>query len=80
MVVLTDDQRDPRSIPTRQNMTAAMHWLVSGAQPGDALFFHVSLTANIALLLVDDGWQARSHGRMTTVQRPRWPGQGDAGR
>ncbi|PWN87917.1 hypothetical protein FA10DRAFT_269196 [Acaromyces ingoldii] len=42
MVVLTDDQRDPRSIPTRQNMTAAMHWLVSGAQPGDALFFHYS--------------------------------------
>ena len=42
MVVLTDDQRDPRSIPTRQNMTAAMHWLVRGAQPGDALFFHDS--------------------------------------
>jgi hypothetical protein len=39
MVVLTDDARDPRSIPTRQNMTAAMHWLVSGAAPGDALFF-----------------------------------------
>ena len=42
MVVLTDDARDPRSIPTRQNMTAAMHWLVSGASSGDALFFHVS--------------------------------------
>lgn len=42
MVVLTDDQRDPRSIPTRQNMTAAMHWLVRGAQPHDALFFHYS--------------------------------------
>ncbi|UZJ54715.1 hypothetical protein CBS101457_004035 [Exobasidium rhododendri] len=42
MVVLTDDARDPRSIPTRQNMTAAMHWLVSGASPGDALFFHYS--------------------------------------
>lgn len=42
MVVLTDDQRDPRSIPTRQNMTAAMHWLVRGANPGDALFFHYS--------------------------------------
>lgn len=39
MVVLTDDSQDPRSIPTRQNMTAAMHWLVSGASPGDALFF-----------------------------------------
>ncbi|PWZ03416.1 Metacaspase-1 [Testicularia cyperi] len=42
MVVLTDDQRDARSIPTRQNMTAAMHWLVRGAQSGDALFFHYS--------------------------------------
>lgn len=42
MVVLTDEARDPRSIPTRQNMTAAMHWLVRGAQPGDALFFHYS--------------------------------------
>lgn len=42
MVILTDDSRDPRSIPTRQNMTAAMHWLVSGASPGDALVFHYS--------------------------------------
>lgn len=42
MVVLTDDQRDPRSIPTRQNMTAAMHWLTRGAQSGDGLFFHYS--------------------------------------
>ncbi|KAJ1033142.1 hypothetical protein NDA13_001140 [Ustilago tritici] len=42
MVVLTDDQHDPRSIPTRQNMTAAMHWLVRDASAGDALFFHYS--------------------------------------
>lgn len=42
MVILTDDSSDPRSIPTRENMTRAMHWLVSGAQPGDALFFHYS--------------------------------------
>ena len=43
MVILSDRSGgDPRSIPTRQNMTAAMHWLVSGAQPGDALFFHYS--------------------------------------
>lgn len=42
MVILTDDTRDPRSLPTRQNITRAMHWLVSGAQPGDALFFHYS--------------------------------------
>lgn len=42
MVVLTDDQRDPRSIPTRQNIISAMQWLVSGAQPNDSLFFHYS--------------------------------------
>ncbi|CAO1621815.1 unnamed protein product [Parajaminaea phylloscopi] len=42
MVVLTDRASDPRSVPTRQNMTAAMHWLVRGAQPGDALFFQYS--------------------------------------
>jgi len=43
MVILTDRPgSDMRSIPTRQNITAAMNWLVRGAQPGDALFFHYS--------------------------------------
>ncbi|PRT56019.1 Metacaspase-1 [Wickerhamiella sorbophila] len=42
MVVLTDDQRNPRSVPTRQNMLDAMRWLVSGAQPNDCLVFHYS--------------------------------------
>lgn len=42
MVILTDAASDPRSVPTRQNMIAAMHWLVRGAQPGDALFFQYS--------------------------------------
>ena len=43
MVVLTDEPgRDMKSIPTRGNMTAAMHWLVKDARPGDALFFHYS--------------------------------------
>lgn len=40
MVILTDDQRDPRTIPTRDNIIRAMQWLVEGAQPDDALFFH----------------------------------------
>lgn len=52
MVVLTDDARDPRSIPTRQNMTAAMHWLVSGASSGDALFFHVSGLCRVDLSML----------------------------
>lgn len=40
MVVLTDDSRNPRQLPTRANMIQAMQWLVHGAQPNDALFFH----------------------------------------
>ncbi|KXN72137.1 hypothetical protein CONCODRAFT_5060 [Conidiobolus coronatus NRRL 28638] len=42
MVILTDDQQDPKFIPTRQNMINAMHWLVGGAQPNDSFFFHYS--------------------------------------
>jgi hypothetical protein len=37
---LTDDARNPRQIPTRENMIAAMNWLVDGARPNDSLFFH----------------------------------------
>lgn len=40
MVVLTDDQQDPRTLPTRENIIRAMKWLVAGAQPDDALFLH----------------------------------------
>lgn len=40
IVMLTDDARNPRQIPNRANMIQAMHWLVQGAQPNDALFFH----------------------------------------
>lgn len=40
IVVLTDDARNPRQIPTRENMIAAMNWLVDGARPNDSLFFH----------------------------------------
>merc|ERR1712183_546812 len=42
MIILTDDQRDPRYQPTRDNIIEAMHWLVRGAQPNDSLFFHYS--------------------------------------
>lgn len=40
IVMLTDDSRNPRQIPTRANMIQAMNWLVQGARPDDALFFH----------------------------------------
>jgi hypothetical protein len=42
MVILTDDNRDPRARPTRDNIIRAMHWLVSGAQTNDSLFLHYS--------------------------------------
>jgi len=42
IVVLTDDQQDPASLPTRDNILRAMQWLVAGAQPNDSLFFHYS--------------------------------------
>lgn len=42
MVILTDDQRDPRCVPTRANIIRGMQWLVKGAQPNDSLFLHYS--------------------------------------
>lgn len=42
MVVLTDDQQNPMSQPTKVNILRAMHWLVKDAQPNDSLFFHYS--------------------------------------
>ncbi|KAF3942099.1 Metacaspase-1A [Dactylella cylindrospora] len=42
MVVLTDDQQNPRSQPTKTNIIQAMHWLVKNARPDDSLFFHYS--------------------------------------
>ncbi|KAF4121531.1 Caspase domain, partial [Geosmithia morbida] len=42
MVILTDDQQNQMSQPTKQNILRAMHWLVKGAQSNDSLFFHYS--------------------------------------
>ena len=39
-MLLTDDAKNPRKIPTRKNMIDAMHWLVRSAKPDDSLFFH----------------------------------------
>jgi len=39
-MVLTDDGQ--HQLPTRDNMIAALQWLVSGVETGDALFFHYS--------------------------------------
>ncbi|KAK0624570.1 caspase domain-containing protein [Bombardia bombarda] len=42
MIILTDDQSDPRMQPTKANIIRAMQWLVNNAQPNDALFLHYS--------------------------------------
>lgn len=42
MVLLTDDQQNPMSQPTKQNILRAMHWLVKDARPNDSLFLHYS--------------------------------------
>ncbi|KAM0521834.1 hypothetical protein ACHAPE_002396 [Trichoderma viride] len=42
MVILTDDQSEPRMRPTKRNIQDAMHWLVDGARPNDSLFLHYS--------------------------------------
>jgi hypothetical protein len=44
MVLLTDDQHNPMSQPTKANILRAMHWLVKDARPNDSLFFHYSGT------------------------------------
>ena len=42
MVILTDDQQNAMSQPTKVNILRAMHWLVKDARPNDSLFFHYS--------------------------------------
>jgi len=42
MVILTDDQQNPMSQPTKANLLRAMQWLVKDARPNDSLFFHYS--------------------------------------
>jgi hypothetical protein len=42
MVILTDDNPDPRSQPTKDNIIRAMKWLAKDAMPHDSLFFHYS--------------------------------------
>eukprot|EP00386_Alphamonas_edax_P011141 GDKI01035444.1.p1 GENE.GDKI01035444.1~~GDKI01035444.1.p1 ORF type:complete len:370 (-),score=115.02 GDKI01035444.1:55-1164(-) len=40
--VLLDGKGDPTTEPTRDNIIAAMKWLVSGAKAGDVLYMHYS--------------------------------------
>lgn len=42
IMVLTDDSKDPKKIPTRKNILAAFRWLRNGVKAGDSLIFHYS--------------------------------------
>ncbi|KAL6878257.1 hypothetical protein ACP4OV_012427 [Aristida adscensionis] len=42
VLMLTDDQKDPFRLPTKDNIRMAMHWLVQGCRFGDSLVFHFS--------------------------------------
>lgn len=55
MVILTDDQQNPMSQPTKQNILRAMHWLVKDAKPNDSLFFHYSGTSALYPLAEIEG-------------------------
>ncbi|KAK3151795.1 hypothetical protein QOZ80_3AG0250640 [Eleusine coracana subsp. coracana] len=42
IMMLSDDQRDPFRLPTKDNICMAMQWLVQGCSYGDSLVFHFS--------------------------------------
>lgn len=42
ILMLTEEETNPYSIPSKLNLRMALHWLVQGCQPGDSLLFHYS--------------------------------------
>ncbi|KAH7866269.1 hypothetical protein Vadar_017934 [Vaccinium darrowii] len=42
ILVLTEEETDPRRIPTKRNIRMAFQWLIQGCQSGDSLVFHYS--------------------------------------
>lgn len=42
MIILTDDNPNPSSMPVAQNILSALSWLVQDAAAGDSLFLHYS--------------------------------------
>uniref|UniRef100_A0A1J3F859 Metacaspase-2 n=1 Tax=Noccaea caerulescens TaxID=107243 RepID=A0A1J3F859_NOCCA len=42
ILMLTEEETDPSRLPTKNNITMAMHWLVLGCKAGDSLVFHFS--------------------------------------
>ena len=66
MVILTDDQQNPMSQPTKSNIYRAMHWLVKDARPNDSLFFHYSGKLQITCLELETRLTSiKGHGGQT---------------
>lgn len=42
VLILTDEERNPCRLPTKENIRMAMHWLVQGCSYGDSLVFQFS--------------------------------------
>ncbi|CAI0401924.1 unnamed protein product [Linum tenue] len=42
ILMLTEDETNPRRIPTKENIRMGLRWLVQGCQAGDSLVFHFS--------------------------------------
>ncbi|KQK21440.1 metacaspase-1 [Brachypodium distachyon] len=42
ILILTEKSDDPRRVPTKENLLAAMRWLVAGCEAGHSLVFHFS--------------------------------------
>ena len=59
IMVLTDDTRDPRRLPTKANILGAMKWLVKGSKAHDSLFFHceraIYIPRHTAYVFLDSG-------------------------
>ena len=73
MVILTDDQKRPKSQPTKRNILCAMHWLVKDARPNDSLLFHYS--GNTSCFLYWYRWPFLGHGSL--VEDPSGDGKSD---
>ena len=64
--MLTDDNPDPNSQPTRNNILGAMRWLAADAQADDALFFHCEWAETPGVLNADVDFTVDSgHGGRT---------------
>lgn len=50
IMILTDDNKDPKRLPTKANMLDAMKWLVKDAKAHDSLFFHCEWTIYVLCL------------------------------